>query len=69
MNGVVAPVDRGGVDRHLGAPHAAEQAVDRQAGDLAENVPERDVDARDRLEQHAAGAAGERAAHGAASAR
>ena len=33
---------------------AAEQLVERQAGALAENVPQRDVDAAHRVEQHRA---------------
>lgn len=61
--GIVAPVDRGGVDRHLAPSHPAEQAMDRQPRDLAQNVPERDVDAGDGLEQHAARPPGKGSAH------
>ena len=38
---------------------------DRQARDFAGDVPERDVDAGDRFDQHAAGAAGQNLAHAA----
>jgi hypothetical protein len=51
--------DRGGaaiaqqarVSRQVGAGAAAEQAVQRQAGGLAGDVPQRDVDARQRVQQ------------------
>src|SRR5690606_18887120 len=63
-SGIVHPVHGGRIDGHFLAPDATQQFVDGQAGRLAENVPQRDVDPGDRLDQHAARAAGEGAAHG-----
>ena len=60
---IVAPVDRRGVGQHALATDAAEQRVQRHPGGLAGDVPQRDVDAGDRLHLHAAGAAGEGTAH------
>ena len=61
--GIVEPIDRGGIGRHLLAPHAAEQAMDRLACLPPRDVPERDIDRCDRLDDLPARPPRKRRAH------